>query len=182
MNNPITPLRVTTLQQAIKIPLNVRVVFCQSVILQYQQGRNLTEKQVNGLINYAESQLRSLERGFTGVDHNKSDKEWESEIIANKLPLNLLNLKLGLAPSNPHNQLSKEISTSKKAKTSYRTVEVEALLLKQGLAIVKQTKRKEEAKYAYYEYKVYDPTAENDEGLYFRTLASIVSWLQGGSK
>jgi hypothetical protein len=65
-----------SLTEAIELLKDVRNEFVQSVILQWKRGTNLSNKQAAHLILLAEQQKRSIERGYTGIDHGVTDKEW----------------------------------------------------------------------------------------------------------
>lgn len=144
----------TDLESAIEILKNARVVFVQSVILQYKRGMQLSSKQIQGLINLSESQKRSISRGFTGIDHGKSQEQWEQEVLDAKLPKYLINL--GKDTIALHNK-------------RYVFKDVASLLSEYNMEIRKNITGDSSLDYEYI-------VSTEDLEMFFRNLSSVLVW------
>jgi hypothetical protein len=148
------------IRDAISALNNVRVVFVQSIIHQYRLGRDLSDLQVDALFKFVRLQETSLVSGFTGVDHGKTQEQWEDEVRGSKLPWSLVNIgkttiKYKIPPVIP---LKSYTFHTVKKRLSLKDFDIEKICINK----------------IYYEYRVFSTTSSVE--YYFKRLCDIVFW------
>jgi hypothetical protein len=142
-------------REAIAILEGVNNKFTRDIIALYQRGYDLTDEQVKHFLEAAQRHKKSLERGYTGLDHGVKGKAKDRY--------------------QPKGEI---VKGSLRYKRKYLLAEVKPLLDSLGLAIERVCTDPNRPSMTH--YRVYDPKVKGDEGLLFKTLALFVEWGTNG--